>query len=175
MNFDFGGNVDGMTNVDRWAAYKVYQANPNAWTPPTAAQIVGFKLQNARDAQEQIDALYQQTIFKIGRRLMVAPGVRAEHTRGRAAGPSDLGQRETDRRIFGTIAPTGVVDRTTAEYLQTRYGGGRTYARQDYTTWLRYLHTTYRFHRGPRAEDLVEPGHLPARHEPAHRRPGGDQ
>ncbi len=150
MNFDFGGNVDGMANVDRWAAYKVYQANPNAWTPPTAAQIVGFKLQNARDAQEQIDALYQQTIFRIGKRLTVAPGVRAEHTRGRAAGPSDLGQRETDRRIFGTIAPTGVVDRTTAEYLQTRYGGGRVYARQDYTTWLRYLHTTYRF-----TEDLV--------------------
>ncbi len=145
MNFDFGGNVDGLPNVDRWAAYKVYQDNPNAWIPPSPAQVVGFKLQNARDAQEQIDALYQQTVLRFGRRLTVAPGVRFERTRGRAAGPADLGQRETDRRIFGTTAPTPPVDRTTAEYLTTRYGGGRRYATQNYDTWLRYLHTTYRF------------------------------
>lgn len=145
MNFDFGGNVDGLANVDRWAAYKVFQANPGAWTPPTPAQIVGFKLQNARDAQEQIDALYQQTAFRFGHRFTLAPGIRFEHTRGRAAGPSDLGQRETDRRVFGTISPPAGVDRTTAEYLQTRYGGGRQYARADYDTWLRYLHATYRF------------------------------
>jgi len=150
MNFDFGGNVDGMANVDRWAAYKIYQANPGAWVPPTPAQIVGFKLQNARDAQEQIDALYQQTVFRFGKQLTIAPGVRFEHTRGRAAGPSDLGQRETDRRILGTIAPTLPAAelatlRQSAEYLTTRYGGGRQYARTDYNTWLRYLHTTYRF------------------------------
>lgn len=147
MNFDFGGNVDGMANVDRWAAYKIYQANPNAWTPPTPAQMVGFKLQNARDAQEQIDGVYQQTVLRFGPRITVAPGVRYERTRGRAAGPSDIGQRETDRRIYGTINPLPpiVVDRNSAEYLQTRYGGGRKYAVQDYDTWLRYLHTTYRF------------------------------
>ncbi|MBL9190594.1 MAG: TonB-dependent receptor [Opitutaceae bacterium] len=152
MNFDFGGNVDGMANVDRWAAYKIYQANPNAWTPPSAAQITAFKLQNARDAQEQIDALYQQTVLRFGRRLTVAPGVRYEHTRGRAAGPSDIGQRETDRRIFGTTTPALTIPaaelataRQSADYLTTRYGGGRQYARTDYDTWLRYLHTTYRF------------------------------
>jgi TonB-dependent receptor len=152
MNFDFGGNVDGMRNVDRWAAYKIYQANPNAWTPPSEAQIVGFKLQNARDAQEQIDAIYQQTALRFGR-LTVAPGFRYEHTRGRAAGPSDLGQRETDRRIFGTTTPAApafpadviTATRQSAGYLATRYGGGRKYATQDYGTWLRYLHTTYRF------------------------------
>jgi TonB-dependent receptor len=145
MNFDFGGNVDGMRNIDRWAAFKIFQENPAAWTPPSAAQMVGYKLQNARDAQEQIDALYQQTVLRFGRSLTIAPGVRFERTRGRAAGPSDLGQRETDRRIFGTTAPVGTVDRTTAEYLSTRYGGGRNFAQQDYNTWLRYLHTTYRF------------------------------
>jgi TonB-dependent receptor len=152
MNFDFGGNVDGLSNVDRWAAYKIYQANPAAWTPPSEAQIVGFKLQNARDAQEQIDALYQQTAVKFGK-FTLAPGVRYERTRGRAAGPSDLGQRETDRRIFGTTSPaltlpTDVINTTrqSAGYLTTRYGGGRQYARQDYDTWLRYVHTTYRFH-----------------------------
>lgn len=145
MNFDLGGNVDGLPNVDRWLAYKIYQENPNAWTPPSAAQIAAYKLQGARDAQEQIDALYQQTVLRFGRRLTIAPGLRFERTRGRAAGPSDIGQRETDRRIFGTTTPTGTVDRTTAEYLTTRYGGGRRYATQDYDTWLRYLHTTYRF------------------------------
>ncbi len=150
MNFDFGGNVDGMANVDRWAAYKVFQANPNAWTPPSAAQVVAFKLQNARDAQEQIDALYQQTVFRLGKRLTVAPGIRFEHTRGRAAGPSDIGQREADRRVYGTTNPAAAVppiavDRNSAEYLTTRYGGGRQFARTDYDTWLRYLHTTYRF------------------------------
>jgi TonB-dependent receptor len=157
MNFDFGGNVDGLPNVDRWAAYKLYQANPNAWTPPSEAQVVGFKLQNARDAQEQIDALYEQTVFKFGRALTLAPGVRYERTRGRAAGPADLGQRETDRRIFGTSTPATsfpadviTSTRQSAQYLVTRYGGGRNYARQDYDTWLRYLHATYRF-----SENLV--------------------
>jgi TonB-dependent receptor len=152
MNFDFGGNVDGMPNVDRWAAYKIYQANPNAWTPPSDAQIVGFKLQNARDAKEQIDALYQQTTMKLGQ-LTLAPGVRYERTRGAAAGPSDLGQRETDRRIFGTTTPAAqaipadviTATRQSAGYLSTRYGGGRRFATQNYGTWLRYLHTTYRF------------------------------
>ncbi len=150
MNFDFGGNVDGVANVDRWAAYKVFQANPNAWTPPSAAQIVGFKLQNARDAKEQIDALYQQTAFRL-KRLTIAPGVRYERTRGAAAGPSDLGQRETDRRFFGTTTPAltlpaDVINTTrqSAGYLATRYGGGRQFAKQNYDTWLRYLHTTYR-------------------------------
>lgn len=158
MNFDLGGNVDGMANLDRWIAYKAYQANPNAWTKPTDAQIVGFKLQNARDAQEQIDALYQQTVMKFGR-LTLAPGVRYERTRGRAAGPSDIGVREADRRILGNTRPTATIEqgglglttaqinevRQRAEYLAERYGGGRQYARQDYGTWLRYLHTTYRF------------------------------
>ncbi|WP_414664744.1 TonB-dependent receptor domain-containing protein [Horticoccus sp. 23ND18S-11] len=158
MNFDLGGNVDGMANVDRWAAYKIYQTNPGAWTAPTDAQIVGFKLQNARDAQEQIDALYLQPVLKFGRRFTLAPGVRFEHTRGRAAGPSDLGQRETDRRIFGTtnpaaIVPPIVIDRNSAAYLTTRYGGDRRFARQDYNTWLRYLHSTYRF-----SENLVLKG-----------------
>ena len=152
MNFDFGGNVDGMANVDRWAAYKIYQANPNAWVPPSEAQMVGFKLQNARDAQEQIDALYQQTVLKFGRNLTVAPGVRYERTRGRAAGPSDVGARTTDLAFFGTTTPAltlpaDVINTTrqSAAYLLARYGGGRNYARQDYGTWLRYLHTTYRF------------------------------
>lgn len=159
MNFDFGGNIDGMRNIDRWAAYKIFQANPNAWTPPSQAQVAAFKLQNARDAKEQIDAIYQQTIVKFGRSLTVAPGVRYEHTRGLAAGPSDVGTREADRRIFGNTRPTATIAsgglgllqadvdavRQSAAYLTTRYGGGRQYAKQDYGTWLRYLHTTYRF------------------------------
>jgi iron complex outermembrane receptor protein len=163
MNFDFGGNIDGMQNVDRWKAYKIYQANPNAWTAPSEAQIIGFKLGNSRDAQEQIDALYQQTVLKFGK-LTVAPGVRYEKTRGKAAGPSDLGVRESDRRILGNPNPTRSVAlgglgmtqaevdvvRQSAAYLSTRFGGGRVYARQDYDTWLRYLHTTYRF-----SENLV--------------------
>lgn len=166
MNFDYGGNLDGMANLDRWAVYKAYQANPAAWATPSEAQIVGFKLGNSRDAQEQIDALYQQTIMKFGR-LTVAPGVRYERTRGKAAGPTDLGVRETDLRILGNFRPLlpvaqgglgmtqAQVDtvRQSAEYLSLRFGGGRLYARQDYGTWLRYLHTTYRF-----SENLVLKG-----------------
>jgi len=100
----------------------------------------------------------EQTVMKFGR-LTVAPGVRYERTRGRAAGPSDIGVREADRRIIGNTRPTSPIDqgglglttaqinelRQRAEYLAERYGGGRQYARQDYGTWLRYLHTTYRF------------------------------
>ena len=142
MNFDFGGNYDGLANVDRWALYKDYKANPNYWTEPTAGQLLQFQLQNARDAKEQIDALYHQAIFKWNR-LTVAPGVRFEKTRGLAQGPSDLGDRETRRRLTGSI--TGVVDTASLAYVGTRFGGGRIAAKQDYETWLRYLHTTYNF------------------------------
>ncbi len=147
MNFDFGTNVDGLANVDRWALFKDYQAHPEYWTEPTAGQLLQFQLQNARDAKEQIDALYHQAIMKFGR-LTVAPGVRFEKTRGLAQGPSDLGDRETRRRLTGSI--TGVVDATSTAYVGTRYGGGRTATKQDYDTWLRYLHTTYNV-----AENLV--------------------
>jgi TonB-dependent receptor len=151
MAFDFGGNVDGVPNVDRWATYKAWGADPTLWTPPSAAQMAAYKLQNGRDAKEQIDALYQQTILKFGR-LTLAPGVRYERTRGTASGPSDLGQRETDRRYFGTTAPGATrpaaevtAGRATADYITLRYGGGRQAAQTDYGTWLRYLHGTYRF------------------------------
>lgn len=142
MNFDFGTNIDGMANVDRWALYKDFQANPGYWTAPTAGQLLQYQLQNARDAKEQIDALYHQAVFKVGK-FTVAPGVRYEKTRGSAMGPTDLGDRETRRRLTGST--TGVVDTTSLDYVGTRFGGGRTAAKQDYDTWLRYLHTTYNF------------------------------
>lgn len=141
MNFGYGGNIDGLANVDRWALYKDFAAHPEYWVQPTAGQLLQYQLQNARDVKEQIDAIYEQTIFKFGR-LTVAPGLRLEHTRGLASGPSDLGDRETKRRLTGSI--TGTVDTTSVAYIGTRYGGGREYAKQDYNTWLRYLHTTYR-------------------------------
>ena len=142
MNFDFGGNYDGVANLDRWAAYKDFQAHPEYWTAPTAGQLRQFQLQNARDVKEQVDALYHQSIVKLGR-LTVAPGVRFESTRGLASGVADLGDRETRRRLTGSA--TGTVDTTALPYIETRFGGGRTAAKQDYDTWQRDLHTTYRF------------------------------
>ena len=55
--------------------------------------------------------------------------MRVQNTRGRVAGPSDLGQRETDRRIFGNADPTGTIASgglglVAAAYLSARYGGG---------------------------------------------------
>jgi hypothetical protein len=151
MNFDFGGNVDGMANVDRWAGLQDLPGESQRLDAPE--RRADRRLQAAerpRCPGADRRALPADRASRIGRRLTVAPGVRFEHTRGRAAGPADIGQRETDRRVFGTTAPTGTVDRTTAEYLQTRYGGGRVYATAGLHTWLRYLHTTYRFN-----EDLV--------------------
>jgi TonB-dependent receptor len=142
MNFDFGGNYDGVPNLDRWALYKDFQAHPEYWSAPTAGQLLQFQLQNARDVKEQVDALYNQTIVKFGN-LTVAPGIRFEHTRGLAQGVTDIGDREARRRLTGSI--TGVVDTTSVAYIATRFGGGRSAAKQDYNTWLRYLHTTYRF------------------------------
>lgn len=142
MNFDYGTNIDGMANLDRWAAYKDYALHPNYWTAPTAGNLLQYALQNARDVREQVDALYDQTVFKFGK-LRIAPGFRVERTRGLAAGPSDIGDRETKRRLTGSI--TGTVTTSSVEYIGTRYGGGRQYAQTDYYTWLRYLHTTYNF------------------------------
>jgi TonB-dependent receptor len=142
MNFDFGGNVDGLPNVDRWKLYKDFVANPGYWTTPTAAQQLQDTLQNARDVKEQIDALYDQTIFKFGK-LTVAPGLRFEHTRGLGLGPTDRGDRETRRILTGST--TGTVNTASLEYIYARYGSGRAAAKTDYNTWLRYLHTTYRF------------------------------
>lgn len=141
MNFDYGTNIDGMANVDRWALYKDFAANPSYWSQPTAGQLLQYKLQNARDAKEQVDALYEQTQFRLGR-FTIAPGVRVEQTRGMALGPTDLGDRETRRRLTGST--TGTVTNTSLEYVTTRFGAGRSAAKQDYTTWLRYLHTSYK-------------------------------
>ncbi|HEX2854903.1 MAG TPA: TonB-dependent receptor [Opitutaceae bacterium] len=143
MNFDYGGNYDGVANLDRWALYKDFQAHPEWWTAPTAGALVQSALQNSRDAKEQVDAIYEQTVFTIGRKLLIAPGFRLEQTRGIAFGPTDLGDRETRRRLTGSI--TGTVDTASLPYINTRFGGGRQSANQDYHTWLRYLHTTYRF------------------------------
>jgi outer membrane receptor protein involved in Fe transport len=60
-----------------------------------------------------------------------------------ARGVTDIGDREARRRLTGSI--TGAVDTTSVSYIATRFGGDRTAAKQDYDTWLRYLHTTYRF------------------------------
>lgn len=148
MNFDYGGNVDGLTNVDRWALYKDFQANPSYWTSPTAGQLLQYQLQNARDVKEQIDAAYGQLVLKFGNKLTIAPGFRVEHTRASAFGPTDLGDRETRRRLgypyldaVLPALPAGVS--TDIPYVSTRYGGGRTSANPDYVTWLRYLHTSY--------------------------------
>ena len=59
MQFDFGGNVDGLPNVSRWAVYKAYQANPDAWTPPTEAQIVGI-LREAEQGLKTIGELCRE-------------------------------------------------------------------------------------------------------------------
>ncbi|MCX6954488.1 MAG: TonB-dependent receptor [Verrucomicrobia bacterium] len=142
MNFLYGGNIDGMANLDRWALYKDFQANPSYWTAPTAAQLLQDSLQNARDVKEQVDAIYDQTVFKIGQ-LTLAPGFRVEHTRGSALGPTDRGDRDT-RRVLGLPA-TGTIDTSSLTYIYTRYGSGRAAANPDYTTWLRYFHSTYRF------------------------------
>lgn len=142
MNFNYGGNVNGMTNLDRWALYKDYQANPTYWSAPTAGQLLQYSLQNARDAKEQVDALYEQTILKFGS-ATIAPGVRFEHTRGSAYGPTDRGDRDT-RKALGLPA-TGTVDTGSLAYIGTRYGSGRAAAHPEYNTWLRYLHTSYRF------------------------------
>lgn len=140
MNFDFDTNIDGMANVDRWALYKDYAAHPNYWTSPSAGQLLQFALQNQRDVKEQVDALYDQTVIRFGR-LRIAPGLRVEHTRGAAYGPTDIGDRETRRRLTGSI--TGAAPTTGVDYVATRFGSGRMAARPDYYTWLRYLHTTY--------------------------------
>lgn len=145
MNFGYGGNIDGLANLDRWALYKDYAANPGYWTPPTAGQLTQDILSQARDAKEQVDALYFQSTFRFlaDRRLSIAPGVRFERTRGTVIGPGDIGDRETRRRLTGSV--TGTVDNTSPVYIQTRFGGGRIPSHQDYDTWLRYVHTSYRF------------------------------
>jgi TonB-dependent receptor len=141
MNFDFDTNIDGMTNVDRWALYKDYAAHPEYWTSLTPGGLLQSALQNQRDAKEQVDAIYDQTIFRFGR-FTIAPGFRVEHTRGVAFGPTDLGDRETRLRLTGST--TGAVNTASTDYALMRFGKGRTGARQDYNTWLRYVHSTYR-------------------------------
>jgi iron complex outermembrane receptor protein len=141
MNFDYGTNIDGIPNVDRWALYKDYQAHPEYWTAPTAGRLLQDRLTQTRDVKEQIDAAYGQGVFKFGTRLTIAPGFRVEHTRGTALGPTDIGDRNT--RLIMTGSTTGTVDTASVAYIGTRYGTDRSAATPDYNTWLRYLHTSF--------------------------------
>ena len=151
MNFGWGGNVDGMTNVDRFALGRALGANPSWWTFPNFnTGQVQSTLQNSAYFKEQINAAYLEPIIKITKKLQITPGVRYEFSREFGVGPVDLGDVAARRRLFNLPATTPVAQvpawpagTSDLSYILARYGSGRRAGGNNYGTFLRYLHATY--------------------------------
>ncbi len=136
-----GGNLQNIAAIDRWAMAKEYGAHPERFTQPTPQQLLTSDLRNHWDVKEQIDSIYQQTIFKVTKRFDIAPGVRMEKTRGQGRGPTDRGDNYAKEVLTGN--PNASIPTSSLEYIQARYGTDATNT-SDYHTWLKYLHATYR-------------------------------
>ncbi len=135
MYFDWGTNLDGLTNIDRFGPARMLGTNPERFTGPTPAQHL-YIYQYDYDYKEQIDAAYLQTVFKVADKLHIAPGVRFEKTTSWGRGPDDVGDLEARRRL------TGPVVTTSAAYQTARYGQKRSKG-SDYDNVFKYLHISY--------------------------------
>lgn len=142
MNFNMGGNVDGIANMDRWALAREYQAHPDWFTTPSASTLLQSRVRSYNLVREQVDAFYLQPIVKVTPKFDIAPGLRVERTRGFGRGPSDLGDALTRLKLTG--GRTGTVDTTSPDYILTRYEP-RAGHLEPYNTALKYLHTNYKF------------------------------
>ena len=138
MNFSWGTNLDGLTNIDRWYGAQLYQAHPEWFTGPNAAQQL-YILQYDYKYKEQIDAGYLQTIFHPGK-FSIAPGLRYERTRSWGRGPDDIGDRAARRILTGSS--TGTVNTANADYQIARYGHKRENG-NNYADAFGYLHMSY--------------------------------
>jgi iron complex outermembrane receptor protein len=137
-----GGNLQDIPAIDRFAMAREYGAHPERFTGPTPQQILMSQLTTHWDVKEQIDSLYQNTIIKVTPKFQLAPGVRMERTRGSGRGPTDRGDDYAKRLLTGN--PNANIPTTSLDYIQARYGSDAINA-TSYSTWLRYLHATYRF------------------------------
>jgi len=158
MNFDMGGNVDGILNADRFKLAQVFAAHPN-WFQEDTAFALTTKLQNEIKLREQIDAVYLQTTFKIGPRLTIAPGVRVERTHEWSRAFDDIGDKAT--RVALGLPATGTINTGDPAYLITRYGT-KSQGRTTYSDLFKYLHLTYRYtsdliFRGSYHESITRP------------------
>lgn len=141
MNFDMGGNVDGIFNADRFKLAQAFAAHPSWFLEDTAFALT-TKLQNDIKLKERIDAVYLQTTFKVGPRLTIAPGVRAERTDDWSRAFDDIGDKAT-RAALGLPA-AGTINTGDPAYLITRYGT-KAQGRTTYSDVFKFLHITYRF------------------------------
>ncbi|MES2694516.1 MAG: TonB-dependent receptor [Verrucomicrobiota bacterium] len=137
-----GGNLQDIPAIDRFAMAREYGAHPERFAPVPASTLLQTELTTNWDIKEQIDSVYQQTIVKVSPKFDIAPGFRMEKTRSTATGPFDHGNRYTQNVLTGS--PTGMVPSTDLQYIRVRYGDKLT-NQSDYHTWLKYLHTTYRW------------------------------
>jgi TonB-dependent receptor len=144
MSFETGGNIDGIANMDRFAMGQELKEHPDYWLAPTGNSLLQTQLQNTRHVREQISAAYVQPIIRVTKKLDIAPGLRFERTRGWGQGPGNLGDALTKEILTGSR--TGTVDTSGVPYITTRYALRSSFI-APYDTWLRYLHTNYKFRR----------------------------
>ncbi|MFO1447406.1 MAG: TonB-dependent receptor [Opitutaceae bacterium] len=140
-DWGFGGNANGLPVFNRFALARLYASNPTYFTANTA-QHLQTRLQNSWDFKEQIDGVYLQSIFTLGK-LDLSPGVRIERTKSWGKGVKDIGDLAA-KRLVNPTNPNGV-STTSDAYLYARYGSRLTND-SDYDTTLAYLHGTYRLH-----------------------------
>ena len=137
-----GGNLQDIQVPNGFAMAKEFGAHPERFVQPTPVDLLARKLQNHWDIKEQVDSAYLQTIFKVSKKFDLAPGVRLEKTSSAGRGPTDRGDDYAKRLLTGN--PNAAIPTNTLDYVQARWGTDASNT-SNYSTWLKYLHATYRW------------------------------
>lgn len=111
MDFEFGGNIDGIHSLSPWELYDAYESNPENFVDSVEANAAQRR-QNNWYFEERTYAAYLTDIFHLGR-WEIAPGLRYEYST-----PSGTGyDRVAGRRISAEGESIGVL----LKYLHVNY------------------------------------------------------
>lgn len=140
MNFDMGGNVDGIRTTDRFALADIYKDHPD-WFAVNSSATLETTLRNRLYFDEGINAAYVQSVFKVNKFFDIAPGVRFESTEFNTESFRDIGPRATAAAMGLPAGTTDAQARAAniTRYLNLRYGS-RIQNGQKYDDVFKYLH-----------------------------------
>lgn len=146
MQYDMGGNLDGLLYPDPFKLAAAYGANPG-WYIENRPGEVSSRLLNTVKIKESVHAGYFENNIKIGKTLEVTPGLRWERTASGGTSYKDIGRNAamTAIGLLPTQPDSAFTSNQTTNiaYLNARYGTPLNNG-NSYDNVLGYLHSAYR-------------------------------